>query len=462
MPNLKLYLSDLSDSRVRSIYLSKDIAVLELTHRERSINTQIQINMNVEISARPYMAGELEKEPFLRKVFYLGKIFGREHSFDLTDENTLTMKSKNELGHDFILELLANNELGQTSWWITQGHFDKERDVFFKCDHQGIISAPQESLPESLWFIENFAREENPNDENAVRRLKGKRLSAAHFGYPTRLFFSDQNNPEDTLQIWFNNGAKFSGQTALKMDVLTDQYRNCETEIEFSRYAQFIDRVVENVLIDKDNSLILDFENSATLTVKGDPTEDDYTDILWSLIETKNWQPLFDCYSSHIELADVPIPKTKFSQRDLLKHIDKYMKLQTAVLKKFAEKEPYILRQDTFLQTRKRGTLYLDGSRWDYFRHGAGFSFTEFESEVELNIHTHAHEPEKLDEWRIICYLNSLFPNEKIDGETIKSTMQSLAEKSGNPLHLQGQMYTWDVKKTRSIFPSFLNFLRNR
>ncbi len=462
MPNLKLYLSDLSESCVRSIYLSKDIAVLELMTRERSINTQIQINMNVEVSARPYMAGELEKEPFLRKAFYLGKIFGKENSFDLTAENTLTMKSKNELGHDFILELLAKNELGQTSWWITQGDFFKERDVFFKCDHQGQISAPQESLPESLWFVENFAREENPNDENALQRLKGKRLSAVHFGYPTRLFFSDQNNPEDTLQIWFDNGAKFAGQMALRMDVLSDHYRNCQAELEFCSYAQFIDRVVENVVLDSSNSLILDFDNNTTLTVTGDPAEDDYTDILWSLIETKNWQPLFDCYSNNTDLADVPIPKTKFSQRDLLKHIDKYMKLQTAVLEKFAEIEPYILRQDTFLQTRKRGTLYLDGSRWDYWRHGFGFSFSEFESEVELNIHTHGHEPDKLDEWRIICYLNSLFPNEKIDAEAIKSAMQSLAEKSGNPLHRQGQMYTWDAKTTRNIFPSFLNFLLNK
>mgnify|MGYP000738859420 CR=1 FL=1 len=167
------------------------------------------------------------------------------------------------------------------------------------------------------------------------------------------------------------------------MDVLTDQYRNCETEIEFSRYAQFIDRVVENVLIEKDNSLILDFDNSATLTVNGDPAEDDYTDILWSLIETKNWQPLFDCYSSHRELADVPIPKTKFSQRDLLKHIDKYMKLQTAVLKEFAEKEPYILRQDTFCK-RESAARSISTARAGIFS-DTELDFPSLNSKVKSN-----------------------------------------------------------------------------
>ena len=180
MPNLKKYICDLSGSLIRSVYLTREFAVLELEFGGTPLLTQFQINMNMNLTAKPAMDGELEKDPFLKNAFYLGNIWDVEQNIMLQEDNSLTFESTTKAGHEFKLEIPSHADSGSYSWMLTQGDFLDDRDVFFKCDANGNVTLPKENLPDSLWHWDSDRDSKWHNDEGVMQKLVGTRLLSVH------------------------------------------------------------------------------------------------------------------------------------------------------------------------------------------------------------------------------------------------------------------------------------------
>lgn len=289
MPNPKLYIDDLSGATVISLYLTRNFAVLEL-QLQKTLKSQIQLNMNAEMNGRPYMAGELEKDAFLRKSFYLGQIYTHVNQITLLPDNTLVLDSTSSKGNNFSLQIPCKNETACAPWCVTQSDNNSStREVFLECDKNGQITFPQNRTLNPLWFITEELHRDWQNDDSAINKLKGKRLVSLHFDiFPNRLFFLDANDTEssgEALELRVMNGARFEGNLPLRQKVMEDQYRNCDLTV-FS-YAQFLNLIVLQTTLTEKGDLILDFENNASIIVLGDPSQDRGNDILWSLLDAR-------------------------------------------------------------------------------------------------------------------------------------------------------------------------------
>ncbi|QQR59875.1 MAG: hypothetical protein IPG59_10445 [Candidatus Melainabacteria bacterium] len=299
MPNLKKYICDLSGSLIRSVYLTREFAVLELEFGGTPLLTQFQINMNMNLTAKPAMDGELEKDPFLKNAFYLGNIWDVEQNIMLQEDNSLTFESTTKAGHEFKLEIPSHADSGSYSWMLTQGDFLDDRDVFFKCDANGNVTLPKENLPDSLWHWDSDRDSKWHNDEGVMQKLVGTRLLSVHNQGQVRLFFEDQNTKVVyELIVLIETTAK--GKLKLNGSALKDQYRPCVRAIELCQYAEFLNQIVSDVTVKKNGNLILDFENETTLIASGAPLVG-YCEYFWILTEEKHRDKVYPFWASDVE-----------------------------------------------------------------------------------------------------------------------------------------------------------------
>lgn len=299
MPNLKKYILDLSGSIIRSVYLTCEFAVLELESAGAPLLTQFQINMQMNLTARPALDGELEKDAFLRNAFYLGNIWDVEQKIMLQDDNSLIFESTTHAGHEFKLEIPSRADSGDYSWMLTQGDFLDDRDVFFKCDANGNVTLPQKHLPDSLWYWDRDRDSEWHNDERVMQKLKGTRLLSVHNQGQVRLFFEDQSS-KVVYELIILIETTAQGKLKLNPNVLNDQYRSCKRAIEFCQYAEFLNQIVSQVTVKKNGNLILDFENETTLIASGAPIVG-YCEYFWILSDAKNRDTLYPFWVSQAE-----------------------------------------------------------------------------------------------------------------------------------------------------------------
>lgn len=289
LPNPKLYIEDLSGARALTLYLTRDFASLELQLGIKTLCTQILINMNADINARPYMAGILENDNFLRKAFYLGKVFD-ENVIELLADGTLSLHSINQLGHDFTLEVSGKNNSGQNPWCTTQSsNYRDEREIFFQCNSEGQVFISKEKPLPSLWFCATDSASGSKYDDDSLQKLRGKKLERIHFDInPVRLFFVEPNNiAGEVLELRLLNDADFTGDLLLKKEALQDQYRHCESSVEVCMYAQFLNKNVNQVSLKENGDLTLDFENNTTLIAKGDPPKHECLMEHWELLDAR-------------------------------------------------------------------------------------------------------------------------------------------------------------------------------
>lgn len=299
MPNLKKFISDLSSSLIRSVYLTREFAVLELEFDCGPLLTQFQLNMNLNLMAKPAMDGELEKDAFLRSAFYLGNIWNVKQSMLLREDNSLTFESTTKAGHEFKLEIPSLVDSGDYSWMLTQGDFLESRDVFFKCDKNGLVTLPQETLPESLWHWCGDGSSNWHNDRSVMQRLRGARLLSVHMENQIRLFFVEKDTNE-VYELMVYIGMNAQGKLKLNGSVLKDQYRPCETAIIMCQYAEFLDQIVNQVKVKKNGNLILDFENDTTLTICGEPIVS-FCEFFWVLTKAKHRDEVLPFWISDAE-----------------------------------------------------------------------------------------------------------------------------------------------------------------
>lgn len=63
---------------------------------------------------------------------------------------------------------------------------------------------------------------------------------------------------------------------------------------------------------------------------------------------------------------------------------------------------------DLLLGSPKQGFIVVGGDRWNFYKHGVGFSFKREKDALDIDVHDYIRNPDYFDEWRLNLYLTSL------------------------------------------------------
>lgn len=94
-------------------------------------------------------------------------------------------------------------------------------------------------------------------------------------------------------------------------------------------------------------------------------------------------------------------------RQDFVMAIKVFLRLQTALLDAFFQKNPGQHSGLVFFPPVRSGTVFVEGQEWSWQVHGAGVRFLS-PSRVAVDVHTILARPSYFDSWRLRVYFGSL------------------------------------------------------
>jgi hypothetical protein len=96
-----------------------------------------------------------------------------------------------------------------------------------------------------------------------------------------------------------------------------------------------------------------------------------------------------------------------------LAEVRSFIALQKMLSQEFRRALPFVKDWEYLLDCPKSGEVHLDGRRWRFRVHGAGVAFTSSDG-VVVDMHRAVTQPEVVDAWRLMQYLESTAQDSKV------------------------------------------------